>query len=151
MKLSLRGEYALRALIELGEAKPGEIVPIHIISEQQQIPKRFLEQILNDLRSGGFVESKRGIAGGYQLARSPEDIGLAQVIWYIEGTLTPSAASKKKTKLKGGAIEAQQAILEVMKDVCNAIVNVLNQVTLADLCERTHQLRQVSDFPEYMI
>jgi len=150
MKLSLRGEYALRALIELGEAKRGEIVPIHIISEQQQIPKRFLEQILNDLRAGGFVESKRGIAGGYQLARLPQDIALAQVIWHIEGTLTPSA-TEKNTKLKVGAIEAQHAVMEVMKEVHNAIVKVLNQVTLADLCERARRLRQVSDSPDYAI
>ncbi len=63
MKLSLRGEYALRALVALGENDNGEIIRIQTISEQRNIPKRFLEQILNDLKSGGFVESRRGVAG----------------------------------------------------------------------------------------
>lgn len=150
MKLSLRGEYALRALIELGEAKPGEIVPIHVISEQQQIPKRFLEQILNDLRAGGFVDSKRGIAGGYQLARPPQEIQLAQVIWHIEGNLT-TPGTEVGAKLKPGAFENQQAIMGIMKNVREAIVKVLNQLTLADLCEQARSLRQNSNFTDYAI
>ena len=64
MKLSLRGEYALRALIVLGLNYGDSVVRIHSISEQQNIPKRFLEQILNDLKSAGVVESRRGVAGG---------------------------------------------------------------------------------------
>ena len=70
MKLSLRGEYALRALIVLGLNHDQSVVRIQTISDQQNIPKRFLEQILNDLKSAGIVESKRGITGGYRLAKS---------------------------------------------------------------------------------
>jgi hypothetical protein len=66
MKLSVRGEYALRALAVLGAHFGGDVVRIQFISEQQNIPKRFLEQILNDLKAGGFVESRRGVAGGAQ-------------------------------------------------------------------------------------
>src|ERR1051326_7569380 len=89
MKLSLRGEYALRALLVLGLNYNLPVVRIQTISEQQNIPKRFLEQILNDLKSAGIVESKRGVTGGYRLARRPEEISLASVVRHIEGALAP--------------------------------------------------------------
>src|SRR5437879_8240851 len=89
MKMSLRGEYALRALIVLGLNFPQQVVPIQTISAQQNIPKRFLEQILNDLKSMGIVESKRGVAGGYRLRVPPRTITLATVIRHIEGALAP--------------------------------------------------------------
>src|SRR5258708_21648010 len=79
MKLSLRGEYALRALIVLGLNYGRDVVRIHVISAQQNIPKRFLEQILNDLKSARVVESRRGVAGGYRLSRPPGKITLAEV------------------------------------------------------------------------
>jgi Rrf2 family protein len=142
MRLSLRGEYALRALIALGETYDGDVTSMQVISEQQEIPKRFLELILNDLRASGFVESKRGIAGGYRLARLPEDITLAQVIRHVEGTLTPPANLNRRTsKLNPEANGSQLAIRTVMKDVRDAIVKVLDDVTLGDLCARSRQLR----------
>src|SRR5512141_2041104 len=89
MKLSLRGEYTLRALVVLGLKHGQQVVPIQTISQDQNIPKRFLEQILNDLKSGGFLESKRGVSGGYRLALPPEKINLASVIRHVEGALAP--------------------------------------------------------------
>src|SRR3982751_4337861 len=77
MKLSLRGEYALRALVVLGQNYGPAVVRIQTISDQQKIPKRFLEQILNDLRTARLVESKRGVSGGYRLALPPEKIRLS--------------------------------------------------------------------------
>ena len=79
MKLSLRGEYALRALLVLTMNYGDQVVRIQTISDQQRIPKKFLEQILNDLKNLGAVESKRGINGGYRLARPPENITLADI------------------------------------------------------------------------
>ena len=142
MKLSLRGEYALRALIVLGQNYSEQVVRIQAISEQQNIPKRFLEQILNDLKSGGFVESKRGIAGGYRLARSPDLIPLAPVVRHIEGALAPvSCVSERFYKACSCPDEATCAIREVMKEVRDAIVHILDRVTVADLCERSAKLR----------
>jgi Rrf2 family cysteine metabolism transcriptional repressor len=89
MKLSLRGEYALRALLVLGLNYGQPVVRIQTISADQNIPKRFLEQILNDLKSAGIVRSKRGVAGGYRLARRPEEITLAAVVRHLEGALAP--------------------------------------------------------------
>src|SRR2546427_10723728 len=89
MKLSLGREYALRALLILGLNYDQPVVRIQTISEQQNIPKRFLEQILHDLKSAGVVQSKRGVAGGYRLARRPEEITLASVGRHLEGALAP--------------------------------------------------------------
>src|SRR5215203_5519209 len=91
MKLSVRGEYALRALIVLGidYIEDDSVVRIQEISKRQNIPKRFLEQILNDLKTAAVVESKRGVAGGYRLRRHPEKVTLAEVIRHIEGPLAP--------------------------------------------------------------
>src|ERR1041385_6292981 len=89
MRLSVRGEYALRALLVLGLNCDQPVGRIQTISEQQNIPKRFLEQILNDLKSAGVVQSKRGVGGGYRLSRRPEDVTLASVIRHVEGALAP--------------------------------------------------------------
>src|SRR5260221_139795 len=72
MKLSLRGEYALRALLVLGLSYSDQVVRIQAISKQQNIPKKFLEQILNDLKSAGIAESRRGAADGYPISNRRE-------------------------------------------------------------------------------
>src|SRR5437660_11030445 len=87
MKLSLRGEYALRALLVLGVHYAKSVVSIGLISAEQNIPKRFLEQILNDLKSAGLAESRRGVAGGYRLAKPPQQIPLPAVTGHLEGAL----------------------------------------------------------------
>src|SRR5437660_12780375 len=89
MKLSLRGEYALRALLVLCLNYDQPLVRIQAISDEQNIPKRFLEQILNDLKSAGRVRSKRGVAGGYRLAHRPDQITVASVVRHIERALAP--------------------------------------------------------------
>jgi Rrf2 family protein len=153
MKLSLRGEYALRALLVLGLNHKQPVVRIQTISQQQNIPKRFLEQILNDLKSAGAVESKRGVAGGYRLARAPKDISLASVIRHIEGALAPvSCVSERFYEKCSCPDEARCAIRSVMKEVRDAVVNILEKLTVADLCARSRQLREIHAGPlDFMI
>jgi Rrf2 family protein len=142
MKLSLRGEYALRALIVLGLNSDKEVVRIQTISEQQNIPKRFLEQILNDLRAAGILESKRGLAGGYRLKKPAEEITLAEVIRFIEGPLAPvSCVSEKFYERCSCPNEEKCGIRSIMKEVRDAIVRILETVTLAQLCERVRLLQ----------
>ena len=142
MKLSLRGEYALRALVVLGQNYGSGVTRIQTISEQQNIPQGFLAQILNDLKSGHFVESRRGVAGGYRLAHPPEEITLAAVIRHIEGALAPvSCVSEKFYKRCSCPNESLCAIRSVMKDVRSAILDIVEKVSIADLCERASQLR----------
>jgi Rrf2 family protein len=142
MKLSLRGEYALRALVVLGLHHGKSVLSIQTISAQQNIPKRFLEQILNDLKSAGVVESKRGIAGGYRLSKPPEEISLAVVIRHIEGPLAPvSCVSEKFYARCTCPDEARCGIRSVMKEVRDAISNILEGVTVAEMCGRVKQLQ----------
>jgi Rrf2 family protein len=142
MKLSVRGEYALRALIVLGLHAGKDVVRIKTISEQQNIPKRFLEQILNDLRTAGILESKRGLAGGYRLRLAPEEITLAKVIRLIEGPLAPvSCVSERFYERCSCPSEEKCGIRSIMKEVRDAIVQILEGVTLAELCDRVRELQ----------
>jgi Rrf2 family protein len=143
MKLSGRGEYALRALLVLGLNYDQPLVRIQTISEQQNIPKRFLEQILNDLKSAGVVQSKRGVAGGYRLARRPEEITLAAIVRHIEGALAPvSCASERYYEKCSCPDESRCAIRSVMKEVREAVGRIMERVTGAELCARARQLQQ---------
>ena len=142
MKLSLRGEYALRALIVLGVSYDEPVVRIQTISKLQNIPKRFLEQILNELKSAGIVESRRGVAGGYRLRLPPDKITLAEVIRYIEGPLAPvSCVSERYYERCSCPDENNCGIRSVMKEVRDAIVKILESVTLAQVCERVRKLQ----------
>src|SRR5882672_10697210 len=143
MKLSLRGEYALRALLVLGLKYDQSVVRIQTISQQQNIPKRFLEQILNDLKSAGFVESRRGAAGGYRLARRPDEISLASVLRHLEGALAPvSCVSERFYEKCSCPDESKCGIRSVMKEVRDSIVKILEKVTVAELCDRSRKLQQ---------
>ena len=142
MKLSVRHEYALHALILLGLNYDRAVVPIQTIARLQNIPRKFLEQILNELRAGGILESRRGVAGGYRLARHPEKITLAEVIRYIEGPLAPvSCVSERFYERCTCPDENNCGIRSVMKEVRDAIVKILEGVTLAQLCERVRKLQ----------
>jgi Rrf2 family protein len=143
MKLSLRGEYALRAMLVLGLNYEQPVVRIQTISDQQNIPKRFLEQILNDLKSAGIVQSKRGVAGGYRLAKQPDQITLASVVRHIEGALAPvSCVSERFYEKCSCPDESRCAIRSVMKEVRDAIVAIMERVTIADLCQRARKLQE---------
>src|ERR1017187_5873480 len=143
MKLSVRGEYALRALLVLAENCDQPVVRIQTISDQQNIPKRFLEQILNDLKSAGIVKSRRGVSGGYRLARRPEEIPLAIIVRHIEGALAPvSCVSERFYEKCSCPDESRCAIRSAMKEVRDAVVRVAERITIAELCKRARDLQQ---------
>ncbi len=154
MKLSVRGSYALRALQVLGENYDSrQVVSIQAISKQQNIPRRFLEQILNDLKAAGFVESRRGIAGGSRLARRPQDITLARLIRHLEGPLAPVGCVSRHFYRKCSCPDERAcAIRSVMKEVRDVVASILEQTTLADLCDRAQRLRAEPLLnPDYVI
>jgi Rrf2 family protein len=153
MKLSLRGEYALRALLVLGLHYGENVVQIQTISQEQRIPKKFLEQILNDLKRMGAVESKRGVHGGYRLARPPEHITLASVVRHVEGAIAPvSCVSERFYERCTCPDEARCAIRDVMKEVREAVVNLMERLTVADLCERARRLEKpTAQAPDFVI
>src|SRR3954467_8720171 len=148
MKLSVRGEYALRALLVLGLNYDEPVVRIQTISDQQNIPKRFLEQILNDLKSAGVVQSRRGVAGGYRLPRRPAGILLPTVIRHIEGALAPvSCVSEAFYEKCSCPDESRCAIRSVMKEVREAVVKIAEKVTIADVCDRARSLKAMAAPP----
>lgn len=153
MKLSQRGEYALRALLVLGMNHGPNVVRIKDIAEQQNIPRRFLEQILNDLRAAGFVQSKRGVAGGYRLQRDPREISLADIIRHLEGPLAPVGCVSVNYYQRCTCPDEQKcAIRSVMQEVREAIVGILEGVTVDHLCERVRKLQGPMDNPlDYVI
>ena len=153
MKLSQRGEYALRALLVLGMNHGPEVVRIRDIAQQQNIPRRFLEQILNDLKSAGFVQSRRGVAGGYRLQRAPDEISLADIIRHLEGPLAPvGCVSVNYYQRCSCPDEAKCAIRSVMQEVRDAIVGALEGVTVSHLCDRVRVLQGPMDNPlDYII
>ncbi len=136
MKLSKRGEYALRALIDFGIAhelgrpmlKIGELV------EKERLPVKFLEQILTQLRGAGYIETKRGKAGGYFLAKPAREISLGKVIRLIDGPLAPiSCVSVTAYEPCSCPDEAHCGLRMLMLDVRNAIARILDRYVLADV------------------
>jgi len=143
MKLSVRGEYALRALTHLGLAYGPGVVRVHEIASEQNIPKRFLEQILNELRNGRFVESRRGVTGGYRLSKPPAEIPFAAVISHVEGALAPVGCVSEKFYEKCNCPDERVcALRSVMKEVRDSIASILEKRTVADLVARAIALRE---------
>jgi len=153
MKLSVRGEYALRALLVLSLRYGENVVRIRTISEEQKIPKKFLEQILHDLKSLGAVESERGMRGGYRLARPPEQITLASIVRHVEGAMAPvSCVSERFYERCTCPDEERCAIRDVMKEARDAVVKIMERLTLADLRDRARRLEKpVAQAPDYVI
>ncbi len=135
MKITKKGEYAMRALVDLALNYKKGMRQIQDIVREEAIPEKFLEQILLILKNAGFVESKRGMGGGYFLSRPPDKISLGEVIRIIDGPLAPldcvSSAHVNCPK------ETACGIRSVMLDVENATAEILDHVTLADVCNRT--------------
>jgi Rrf2 family protein len=148
VKLSLRGEYALRAMLVLGLHYDQPVIRIQAISDEQHIPKRFLEQILNDLKKAGLVESRRGVAGGYRLAKPPEQITMSAIVRHIQGALAPvSCVSQQFYEKCSCPDESRCAIRSVMKEIREAIVKITDQVTVAEICSRWRKLQQAPMTP----
>jgi Rrf2 family protein len=136
MKLSKRGEYALRSLINLGfaaEAKR-DLVQASELAESEQLPVKFLEQILQELKEAGFVKSARGKFGGYRLAKPAREIKIGEIVRLIDGPLAPiSCVSQSAYEKCTCPDEAHCGLRMLMLDVRNAISGILDRYTLADV------------------
>ncbi|PTX96393.1 Rrf2 family transcriptional regulator [Opitutus sp. ER46] len=140
MKLSKRGEYALRSLINLGiAAEVGRpLLRVSQLAASEQLPIKFLEQILQLLKEAGFVQSARGKFGGYRLAKTARDIRIGDVIRVIDGPLAPIGCVSQTAYQKCSCPdEAHCGLRMVMLDVYNAITGILDRYTLADVVEIT--------------
>jgi Rrf2 family protein len=140
MKLSKRGEYALRALIDLGIARESgrEMLRLQEIVEKEQIPAAFLEQIFAQLREAGFIDGKRGKKGGYFLAKPADTISMGQIVRLIDGPLAPiGCVSQSKYERCTCPDEEHCGLRMLMLDVRNSIADILDRYTLSQVVEIT--------------
>lgn len=140
MKVSKRGEYALRALIDFGlaQALGKPLLQINELAAKEGLPVKFLEQILMQLKAGGYLESRRGKHGGYLLAQPPENIAIGQVVRLIDGPLAPIKCVSQTAYERCTCPDEEHCGLRIlMVDVRNAIANILDRFTLADIVEIT--------------
>ena len=140
MKLSKRGEYALRALIDLGIASElgWPMLQISELASKEKLPIKFLEQIFTQLKSAGYVASRRGKFGGYSLARPMNQIKFGAVIRLIDGPLAPIRCVSQTSYARCSCPDETHCGLRMlMFDVRNAISTVLDRYTLADIVEIT--------------
>src|SRR6266480_5669029 len=140
MKLSKRGEYALRALIDLGIAQElgFPILQASVLATKEKLPVKFLEQILAQLKLGGYVKSTRGKVGGYSLAKPTRRIKFGSVIRLIEGPLAPIRCVSQTDYARCSCPdEAHCGLRMLMLDVRNAIAKLLDRYTLADIVDIT--------------
>lgn len=140
MKLSKRGEYALRSLISLGIAAEmkRKLVQVSELAENEQLPVKFLEQIFQTLKEAGIVESQRGKFGGYRLKKPAQKIYIGEVVRLIDGPLAPiGCVSQTAYEPCTCPDEAHCGLRMLMLDVRNAIADILDRYTLADVVEIT--------------
>jgi Rrf2 family protein len=140
VKLSKRGEYALRALIDFGLAhalgKP--LLQVNELASKEELPVKFLEQILMQLKGAGYLDSRRGKHGGYLLAKAPKEIVIGNVVRLIDGPLAPiSCVSQMAYERCTCPDEEHCGLRMLMSDVRSAIANILDRYTLADVVEVT--------------
>ncbi len=131
MRVSAKADYAVRAMVELAAAGEGP-VKADRIAQGQEIPLKFLENIMSDLRNGGLVRSQRGVEGGYWLARPAADITLAQVIRAVDGPLANVRGGRPEDVSYSGSAEP---LREIWIAVRASLRRVLEAVTLADVVE----------------
>lgn len=132
MKLTSQSEYALLALVFLARHAEQGVVPAEKISRAQDIPLKFLEQILIALRRAGLVKSTKGMRGGYRLGKSADTISLAEVIRLFEGALAPTMSASVHF-YESTPVEREAALLEVFCEIRDVVAQRLESTTLADV------------------
>jgi Rrf2 family protein len=140
MKISKRGEYALRALIDLGIASEmgWPMLQISELATKEKLPVKFLEQIFAQLKTAGYVKSRRGKFGGYSLARPMKRIKFGEIIRLIDGPLAPIRCVSQTSYARCSCPDENHCGLRIlMFDVRNAISTILDRYTLADIVEIT--------------
>jgi Rrf2 family protein len=142
MRISVKGEHALKAIFDLAFHSPDEPVKIEGISKRQRIPRKFLESILAGLKPGGLVESRRGAAGGYLLARPADAITVGEVLRFVEGP--------RASKPPSGRRKSETPFAEMWSKVDQAVSSIVDHTTFAELA-RAWAERQSRYVPNWEI
>lgn len=144
MKISTKGRYAVRVMLDLALHNTGECIKVKDIASRQGISEKYLEQIIAVLNRAGYVNSVRGAQGGYRIAKDPSEYTVGMILRLTEGSMAPVAC------LDEGAPDCDRCdtceTLEVWKELYAAINNVIDNVTIADLVEKSRQKAENLDY-----
>ena len=142
MKLSTKGRYGLRAMLDLALYSTEDVVPIKSISERQNISENYLEQIIATLKKAKFVKSTRGARGGYSLNKPPQDISVGDILRVLEGDLNPvDCVAVNEFK---ACNESELCVTKyVWKKISESINDVVDHITLEDLINEQHKIDQL--------
>jgi Rrf2 family transcriptional regulator, cysteine metabolism repressor len=139
MHITYKGDYALKTILNLAQHYKEKPVTIHMLAKRADIPIKFLEQILLDLKRGGFVESRRGKVGGYLLAQPPSRIKLGEVVRFVDGPIEPVACVDQKYK---GCNDINKCIFRgIWGQVAQATSKIIDQITFEDLVEKSEKIK----------
>ncbi|MDC0977628.1 Rrf2 family transcriptional regulator [bacterium] len=150
MKISYKGDYSLKVILDLSQNYPNELVHIEEIAKRQDIPKKFLEQILLELKKGGFVQSKKGPNGGYVLTKKPEEITLGEVIRYIDGPIFPISCVNPHMPTKSCKETDRCVFNPIWGKVSEKIANVIDSIDFKQLTEKANNLKEQKVFNYYI-
>ena len=146
MKINYKVDYALKSILDLAVHYDDGLVTIQAISKRINAPSKFLEQILLELKRGGFIESRRGKVGGYLLSRPPEKITLGEVIQFVDGPLEPIACIKERYP---DCEDIPHCVFRpVWKQVFEAISGIVNPITFSELANK---IKAYKNTPTYSI
>lgn len=132
MKLTNKSEYALLALVALARNYSKGLLSGEELSQSQGIPKRFLQQILFSLKRGGFIRSVKGKDGGYELAKPPKEISVAEIVRFFEGPLAPTT-SVSRNYYHPSPIEHEQGLVKLFAEIRNRVAEILEETTLHEV------------------
>jgi Rrf2 family protein len=129
VRISAKGEYAIRAMLDLALQRDRGLIPIQEIADRQAIPQRYLEQVLLSLKRAGLLTSKRGSSGGYHLTRDPGDITVGAVLRAVEGTRAAFQANSSPD------------LADLWLEISEAVSKVVDRVTFGDLVRHARERR----------
>ena len=134
MKISTKGRYALRLMLDLAMNNTGEYITIKSIAKRQEISDKYLEQIISLLSHADFVKSTRGAQGGYKLSKDPIEYTVGMILRLTEGSLSPVACLEDETNQCNRCNDC--VTLDVWKELYDAILGVVDHITLQDLLDK---------------
>jgi len=142
MRITYKGDYALKTVLDLALHYGEGVITIHDLAKDTDAPIKFLEQVLLDLKRGGFVESRRGKVGGYLLAKTPSQIKLGEVIKFIDGPIEPISCLEKGYEDCSDIYKC--VFRNVWKEVSQAISNIIDNITFEYLLNQVKKQKETA-------
>jgi len=142
VRISAKGEYAIKAMVDLALHDGPDLQPIQDIAARQSIPQRYLEQVLLQLKRSGFLYARRGSSGGYRLSRPPDQITVGALLRAVEGP-SPAAEAPRRGG-RGAAPEDSAGLGQLWQEIDRAVAEVVDRTSLEDLRRRADERRSAA-------